>query len=166
MRRSYKVVALIIFAVVIFDQITKVLALEGINPYNPIEIIPGFFNLVLVMNPGAAFGIFNDGGMLRTIFLISTSVLALILIGVFIRQSTDKVTEVALSLIAGGAIGNLIDRVRFGEVVDFLDIYPGGYFNNWHWPAFNIADSAITIGVVLAIVGLYLAEEPKKEDED
>ncbi|MBI1910643.1 MAG: signal peptidase II [Deltaproteobacteria bacterium] len=152
---KFKILLVIATAVIFFDQLTKVLIIRGMYENSIIEIVPGFFNVVHFKNPGAAFGIFNDGALLSKLFLIGTSTAALVIIGVLIRQAAGILMPVALSLIAGGAIGNLIDRVRFGEVTDFLDFYIG----NTHWPAFNVADMAISIGVGLAILSYFRQEK-------
>lgn len=128
------------------DQATKLAVVRGLAPYEEVELIPGLFNLVHYKNQGAAFGILSQGGGLGKLFLIGVSVAALALIAVLLRQSSDRLYAFALSLIAGGAIGNLVDRLRFGSVVDFLDLH----IHSWHWPAFNVADSAISVGVALA----------------
>ena len=139
--------------VISLDLVTKELVMRLMVYGQSIPVVPGFFNLVYYKNPGAAFSVFSSGGALRTLFLIGSSVIALAVIAVLLRQSAGRWMTIALSLIAGGAAGNLIDRVRFGWVVDFLDIYAGGS----HWPAFNVADSAITIGVGMALINHYLA---------
>ncbi len=150
-KKKLRIFAATSAAVVILDRITKYAVTARLRPNEVVEEIPGFFNIVLYRNPGAAFSIFNAGGALRTLFLIAVSVAALVIIAVLIAQSKDALMTFALSMIAGGAAGNLIDRVRYGSVVDFLDFYAAGY----HWPAFNVADSAITAGVVLAIFSYY-----------
>jgi len=137
--------------IVISDQATKYLVTGRLRLNAVIEVVPGLFNIVLFRNPGAAFSAFSAGGMLRTLFLIAVSIAALVIIAVLVRQSKDVLMTFALSLIAGGAVGNLIDRIRYGSVIDFLDFYVGRY----HWPAFNVADSAITVGVILAIFSYY-----------
>lgn len=133
------------------DQLTKLLIVRSFALYESREIIPGFFNLTYLVNNGAAFSILaGQPALWRQAFFITAAAIALILIGVaqrsFGRQS--KVYSLALALIAGGAIGNLIDRIRLGHVIDFLDVYAGSY----HWPAFNVADSAICIGVALFLI--------------
>jgi signal peptidase II len=143
--------------VVILDQVSKVLVGTVMTPGRAIEVIPGLFNIIYVKNPGAAFGIFRHGGIIRTFFLLAVTAAALVIIGFLLRQSRDRVMSFALSLVAGGAVGNLIDRVRFGSVVDFLDFFIGRH----HWPAFNVADSAITVGVIIALYSYYL--RPGKE---
>ncbi len=141
-------------AVVLLDQVTKALVAHYIEPNRAVEVIPGLFNIVYWTNPGAAFGIFRSGGALRTVLLSAMSIVALAVVAVLLRRSRDRLTTLALSLIAGGAVGNLIDRARFGEVVDFLDFYIGRH----HWPAFNVADSAITVGALMALAGFYFME--------
>jgi len=122
--------------------------------YQSIPIIDGLFNLTYVRNTGAAFGIFaGSAEVFRRPFLILVSILA----GGFIIALLTRLTDgergmiTALTFILGGAIGNLIDRVFYGEVIDFLDIY----WRNYHWPAFNVADSFITVGVTIALCSLY-----------
>jgi len=147
--QKYKVLILISLTIVILDQLTKAVIANYLILHQSIEIIGGFFNITYIRNPGAAFGLFHDSGeVFRTIFLIGVSIVALgAIFFVYRRVKANLPACIALSLIAGGAIGNLVDRIRFGEVTDFLDFYIGQY----HWPAFNVADSAITIGVFLAI---------------
>ncbi|MBI5970934.1 MAG: signal peptidase II [Deltaproteobacteria bacterium] len=153
-----KILAATAAPVIIADLVTKELVMRLMTYGQSIPVVPGLFNLVYYKNPGAAFSVFASGGVLRTLFLIGSSVVALIAIAVLLRRPTGRWMTIALSLIAGGATGNLIDRVRFGWVVDFLDFYASGY----HWPAFNAADSAITVGVGMAIVNYYIAERKKQ----
>ncbi|MBI5893384.1 MAG: signal peptidase II [Deltaproteobacteria bacterium] len=150
----YKIFFIITLIIVILDQITKFIIMDSFAIHQSIEIIPGIFNLTYIRNPGAAFGMFRDGSELfRQIFLIGTSIAALIIIVYFYYKTQDGLlTKFSLSLIAGGAVGNLIDRIIFGEVIDFLDVH----WKSFHWPAFNIADSAITIGVGITIYTLYI----------
>lgn len=140
--------------VVILDQLAKFIVRDFLALHQSIEIIPGIFSLTYIRNPGAAFGMFRDGSeIFRQFFLIGTSIAALIIIVYFYYKTQDGLlTKFGLSLIAGGAVGNLIDRIVFGSVIDFLDVYWKAY----HWPAFNIADSAITIGVGITIYTLYI----------
>lgn len=140
----------IILAVVAVDQATKLWIFHNFALYESKVLISGFFNLTYLTNNGAAFSILaGQPALWRQVFFMGAAGAALIFIWLarrsFGRNST--LYTVALSLIAGGAIGNLIDRIRFGFVIDFLDIYIGTH----HWPAFNIADSAISVGVVLFI---------------
>lgn len=137
--------------IVIFDQITKYLADISLEMGQPVPIIDGFFNLTLVYNTGAAFGMFQGlPDMTRRIILWSVSGLALILVFKFLIKDAkdDFWTRYALVLIIAGAVGNIIDRFRFDYVIDFLDVYVGSY----HWPAFNVADSAISIGITVILL--------------
>ena len=150
-----KILVITIVSVVVLDLLTKAMITRGLYQGQLIEVVPGLLNIVHYRNPGAAFGIFNDGGMARRVFLAGISVVALAVIWVLLGRARDRLTLFALSLVAGGAVGNLIDRVRFGTVVDFLDFHAGAY----HWPAFNVADTAITVGVVLAVFSYYFKGE-------
>jgi signal peptidase II len=150
-KKKLQILAATAVTLVILDQATKHLVTSRLRLNEVIEVVPGLFNIVLFRNPGAAFSAFSTGGLFRTLFLIAVSVAALVIIAVLIRQSKDALMSFALSMIAAGAMGNLIDRVRYGSVIDFIDLYAGGY----HWPAFNVADSAITVGVILAIFSYY-----------
>ncbi len=142
-------------AVIILDLVTKAMITRGLYHGEAITAVDGFLNIVYYRNPGAAFGMFNNGDMLRRVFLIGSSVIALAVIGVLLRGAKNGLMSLGLSLVAAGAVGNLIDRVRFGTVVDFLDFHIGRY----HWPAFNVADSAITVGVVLAVFSYYFTRD-------
>lgn len=134
--------------VIVLDQLTKYLASTLLSYYQPLAVMP-LFNLTLMHNTGAAFSFMNDaGGWQRWLFtLIALGVS--IFLGLWLKRLTvqEKLQAVALALILGGAIGNVIDRMRLGYVIDFIDVY----YATWHFPAFNIADSAITIGAVLII---------------
>lgn len=162
MRRRYLFLFLIGSGTAIFDQITKHHIQKNFMLHESVSVIDGFFSLTYILNPGAAFGIFSDQSeTFRAIFFMTVSVIALILLAFFFRQtpSEDTFSLIAISLLFGGAIGNMIDRMRMGEVVDFLDFYIGQY----HWPAFNVADSAITIGVSLLMLQLFLQKEEVTE---
>jgi signal peptidase II len=137
--------------VVLLDQLSKAWILATLKLHEGFSLIDGFFNVVHVRNPGAAFGFLAGAPPLfRYIFFIAVTVAAILLILHYLRTSRIEETSLisALALILAGAVGNLIDRVRFGEVVDFLDVYMGSY----HWPAFNVADSAISVGAACLIV--------------
>jgi signal peptidase II len=141
----------LILFVVLADQLTKLWIMNSLPLYGKRIIIPGFFNLVHVTNTGAAFGLLaGEHSLWRQVFFIGVALVALVAIFFAYREVKAKgfVFTVAAGLIAGGALGNLVDRIRFGAVVDFLDFY----VKHYHWPAFNVADSAITVGV-----GLFLA---------
>ena len=151
---------LIAALVVVLDQITKYLVLESMPLYHSIPVIPGFFNLTHIHNPGGAFGFMATGSSgVRNLLFIGVSTLAMGMIVYFYRSTpkTHRFLASALAMIFGGAVGNLIDRLRFGEVVDFLDVFVGAY----HWPAFNVADSAITIGITIFIIHVVFGKMPE-----
>lgn len=150
MKRNIIIFILGAVAVIVLDQITKAVITDKLFVYGTHKVIDGFFSLVYVMNPGAAFGFLAGAPeIFRYLFFIGISFLAMLLIIYYILKSKQERLPViiSLTLIFGGAVGNLIDRIRFGAVVDFLDFYIG----TWHWPAFNVADSAISIGAVLMV---------------
>ncbi len=146
---------------VILDQLTKILVVASLEFGRDIPVIPGFFNLTHVLNPGGAFGLFaQHSGFVRVLFFL---VFSLVAVGFILYiyagiPETHKVLGGGLCLIFGGAVGNLIDRVRMGKVVDFLDVYVG----NWHWPAFNVADSAICIGVGVFVYHILFNKMPEQ----
>ena len=150
-------------AVVLVDQLTKLWIMATFALHEQLNIIPGFFNLIHVTNTGAAFGFLaGSKSMLRQVFFVGVALMALVIM-VFVYghlKKQGKLFVYALGLIAGGAVGNLIDRLRFGSVIDFLDFYIGSY----HWPAFNAADSAITIGVGLFLLGTLLQHAEEKRE--
>ncbi|MEO8459864.1 MAG: signal peptidase II [Dokdonella sp.] len=140
--------------VIALDQITKHIVLGAFLPGERHVVIPGFLNWVLAFNTGAAFSFLADaGGWQRWLFTALAIVVSTILI-VWLKRTSrcDWRTALPLALVIGGALGNLIDRVRFGHVTDFIEVY----YRQWIWPAFNIADSAISVGAVFLIVfGLF-----------
>jgi signal peptidase II len=147
-------------SVIAIDQLTKAVITEKLFMYGTHKVIDGFFNLVYVMNPGAAFGFLSrTPELFRYSFFIGITVLAMLLIIYYLVKSGNEkaIITLSLALIFGGAVGNLIDRIRFGAVVDFLDFYIG----NWHWPAFNAADSAITVGAALMLWEMIIARHKK-----
>jgi len=137
-------------AVIALDQITKTAITSRFLLHESYAVLDGFFNLVYVMNPGAAFGFLaGASAAFRYVFFTGITAVAILLIIYYLVKNKhgSTVAVVSLTLIFGGAVGNLIDRIRFGAVVDFLDFYLGTF----HWPAFNVADSAITVGAILMI---------------
>jgi signal peptidase II len=145
-------------AVILLDQATKCAVTRWIHPHEAIPVVKGFFNLVHVRNRGIAFGLMNDpGGTLQSYLLLGASLLAIcILLWWFKRLGEGGgVLVLCLSLVLGGAFGNLMDRFRLGEVIDFVDIHLGSY----HWPAFNVADSAITVGTLGLAFCLLIKKE-------
>lgn len=140
---------------IVLDQATKVWVSSSMEAWTGHPVIPGFFNLVHVLNRGAAWGFLDSEHIdwQRPLF-IAIALVALGFIGYMLKTSepSDKWMITGLGLIAGGAVGNLIDRVRLGVVVDFLDFYAG----NYHWPAFNIADCALTMGAACILLSMYI----------
>ena len=162
--------------VVIADQVTKVLAVSYLRPLvaelQPSDrfdsVIDGFFRLKYAENPGAAWGLLrNASPTFRIPFFIIVSLLAIGLIVWFFRriEPHKKLLPLAVSLVLGGALGNLVDRVRMGKVVDFVDwfITIGG--EEKHWPTFNVADAAITVGVVLLILEMFIGYKKEPEED-
>jgi len=146
--------------IILLDQFTKELILRYLPFNRTIPVIKGFFNITHIHNPGGAFGLMaNLSPTLRTIIFLFISSLAVGIIFYFYKKTPAKYSllAAAFALIFGGAIGNLIDRVRFGMVIDFLDFYVG----KLHWPAFNIADSAITIGIGIFLYHLLFKKMPE-----
>lgn len=134
---------------VILDQVTKQMVVASMRLYESIAVIP-FFNITYVHNTGAAFSFLSDAGGWQRWFFASLAFVVSVVISVWLARlkKNEVLLSVSLSLILGGAIGNLIDRLLYGYVIDFLDVY----YKTWHWPAFNVADSAITLGVVLLLM--------------
>lgn len=156
--RSAVVVALL----VIFDRITKLWIEHNVSPYDVIPVIPGIFNIVHAENPGAAFSILAEAApMIRKLVLIGLSTFVLAIVGVLLWRApssskfaeataSDKWMRIGLTLVFGGALGNLIDRIFRGTVTDFIQVFIGSY----EFPSFNVADSAITIGACLLVIDL------------
>lgn len=157
-RKKFLVLIVIALVIAISDQATKYLVTTFIPLHNGIEVIPGFLNFVHHRNPGAAFGIFADStSHLRPLFLLLVSIAALICI-IWVIASSQQIESymlIALSFFSGGALGNLVDRARFGEVTDFIDVYVGSY----HWPAFNVADASLCVGTAVLFLHFLLRKE-------
>jgi len=133
----------IAFLIVIIDVLTKRAVIAKVMPHEGINILP-FLRIVYVENKGAAFGLFSNLG--NNIFIV-ISIITIAVIIIYAFRFAKGLEVYSFSFILGGALGNLIDRLLFGKVIDFIDVFVG----KWHWPAFNIADSALTIGIVLFI---------------
>jgi len=149
-RRRYTLFAAAAGLVVLFDQIAKYCVHAKMPLHSSIPVIEGFFNVTYIRNPGAAFGFLASAPPgFRAVFFIAVTVAAILLIVYYVRRYGPEEPQfmLPLSLILGGAVGNLIDRVRFGDVIDFLDVYIGTH----HWPAFNVADSAISLGALMLL---------------
>ncbi len=150
--------------ILIVDQYTKHIAHTRLVEGVPVEVVPNFFNFTLVYNPGAAFGMFSGlPDPYRRIVLLSVSIIALIVVFKLLLQDAkeDTFSQYILIAILGGAIGNIIDRFRYDRVVDFLDVY----WKQYHWPAFNIADSAISVGVCLLLLKMATEKKAEKVEE-
>lgn len=154
--------AVVLIAVVIAaDQITKAWLYDLLvrNGRRDIVVLP-FFNLVTVWNHGVSFGMFNNGSAASTWAFVGLALAIVVALAVWVGRAERVLPAVALGLVIGGAIGNVVDRVRLGAVFDFLDVHALG----WHWPAFNVADSAITIGVALLLMdSLFGGPEQSKK---
>ena len=157
MSAKWKLVLSWLVPIIVFDQLTKIIVDRTMPLHHSIPIVDGFFSFTYVRNTGAAFGIFaGSHEVFRLPFLIGVSILAIGFILVMLKRLRDDATGLvtALTFILAGAIGNLIDRVLHGEVIDFLDVY----YSNYHWPAFNLADSFITVGVTITLFYLVGAK--------
>ena len=142
-------------AVLMLDQITKQLVESNFLVFEVMPLLPSV-NLTLVYNEGAAFSFLsNQGGWQRWFFILIGLTVSLVLVIWINRLAvTQRLSAIALSLVVGGAVGNILDRLLLGHVVDFIDVY----YREWHWPAFNVADSAISVGVVLMLIDVVREE--------
>ncbi len=151
----YLLLTIISLTTMILDQVVKLYIQQTMRLHETIVVIPGFFHLTYIRNPGAAFGLLaSQGNGFRFVFFGLTSLVAVVLLGVLLYKAPQDqwLTPLAISLVLGGALGNLLDRIRFGEVVDFLDFF----VTDFHWPAFNVADSAITIGITILLIHFFM----------
>lgn len=157
-KRYFWIAALVVVA----DQLTKVAALKYLTRHAELAITP-FLNFTLVYNPGAAFGFLSDAGGWQNRFFIGIALVACAVIIYMVHRlgPRDRLVAVAFMLILGGAVGNVIDRLVYGFVIDFVDVYYG----TWHWPAFNVADSAITVGAVLLVIDALALGARKRHAE-
>lgn len=146
---------------VILDQASKLAIAASMQLYESIRIMP-FFKLTYVHNTGAAFSFLSEAGGWQRWFFAGLALVISAVIAVWLTRlkKHETLLAVALALVLGGAVGNLIDRLVYGYVIDFLDVY----YNTWHWPAFNIADSAITLGVMLMLAESFGLGQPKRPD--
>jgi len=158
MRKYHILIAAI---VVLVDRLTKAVVADRISLHDSVDVVPGIFRLTHVQNQGAAFGLFSDSSFpWKVALLILFSIAALAVVSALLWKNGDALnaTAIALSLVFGGAVGNLWDRVTSGRVIDFLDFYLGQH----HWPAFNIADSAIVVGALLLLSEIFMAPHEEK----
>ncbi len=164
MKRKYWVLIITCSWVFFVDQWTKYAVQQRLILYQKVEVIRGFFNLVHVRNTGGAFGIFGGerGGLGSWLFVVASLIaIGCILVLFFRLREDEKTISLSLSLVLSGALGNLVDRLRYGEVVDFLDFYLFSY----HWPAFNIADSAICLGIGLMALELLIRDHRRSKNK-
>jgi signal peptidase II len=146
---------------ILLDQVSKYIVMRGMALGQSIPVIDGILQLTYIMNPGAAFGFLSSSSeSFRIPFFLAISFLAITVVLVFYLRSArgNLLLQIGLSLVLGGAVGNLIDRLRFHKVVDFIDLY----FRQFHWPAFNVADSAISIGVGILLLDAFLVARTEK----
>ncbi len=161
LKKKYLILLSTSTAAVLLDFITKAYIDSHMSLHESMMVIPGLLNITYVRNPGAAFSFLASASPgFRSVFFLTVTILAIILVLYYIAKSMteESLMIFALSLILSGALGNFIDRVRLGEVIDFIDVHLGAY----HWPAFNVADSAITIGACLMLFTLF--KRPKERD--
>ncbi len=170
MRRVKKSSVLLFFVgvmalVVALDQWTKHLIVNRLLLYQSIPVVKGWLNLVYVHNTGVAFGFFNGpNNFPKTLFFSGVTLVSLCVILYFLLHAVRRRSAflaILLGMICGGAIGNLIDRFRCGAVIDFVDVY----YKKYHWPAFNVADAAISMGIILLILQLIMSKGPEQSEE-
>lgn len=138
----------------VVDQITKLAVQANLSLYQSVEVIPGFFNITYVLNPGAAFGILQGHPPLfrKIFFLLATIAACVVLLMLMYREYSHRLRSFAYMAVIAGAVGNFIDRLRIDKVVDFLDVY----YKSYHWYTFNFADCCITVGVALLLIDVIL----------
>jgi len=162
-KKNYLIVILITFLVFGLDQITKYLVCKLLPLHSQVEAIHGFLTIIHIRNAGVAFGLLKGFGSQYKVFsLMLISAITIFLLVFIITQikKNDWIQMVSLSLVLGGAVGNLIDRFRFGEVIDFIDVH---WKSVYHWPTFNFADSAITVGIIIIVI--YELFRPKRQPQ-
>jgi signal peptidase II len=160
MKQKYWVLLIVCSVILFLDQWTKYVVQQRLALHQRVEVIQGFFDLIHARNPGGAFGIFGGekGGLGSLLFVVVSLVAIGSILFLFVKTREDEKTlSLSFSLVLSGALGNLVDRLRFGEVVDFLDFY----LHSYHWPAFNVADSAICIGIGLMAFDLFIRDRKK-----
>jgi len=161
MKAKYLVLLVLTPLILVIDQLTKLYIDRTMKLYQSIPVIDGLFSLTYLRNRGAAFSFLSDASWRLPFFLIATVIAVIAILVAFKKLRDDqRFAAVSLTLILAGAVGNLIDRVRLGEVIDFLDVY----WRNHHWPAFNVADSAICVGVALLAFDMFKEERRLKKE--
>jgi signal peptidase II len=161
MKFRYLILLTVSALVLILDQVTKIYIDRTMELHSSITVIEGFFNITYLRNKGAAFGMLANSSFRLPFFILVSTVAVVVIMFVIKRLREDqRLAAVSLSLIYSGALGNLIDRVRLGEVIDFLDVHWHGH----HWPAFNVADSAICVGVFLLAIDMIREERRERQE--
>lgn len=156
---SLKRLSLVSFIIIIIDQATKYLIQLRFDIHQSIIVIDNFFSLTHILNPGGAFGFFAGQSLIvrKFIFIFLSTIVACFVLYIYFKTAIEHLfLSYGFALIFAGAVGNLIDRIRYGKVIDFLDFYIGSY----HWPAFNVADSAISIGMVILVYHIVFNKLP------
>lgn len=157
-RTAIRITGLVVAVLVVLaDQASKRLILDLVAQHVPPVIrVTGFFNLVEVWNTGVSFGLFQEDSTLRSLILIGVAAAVMLWLGIWLWRGRSRLAGVALGAVIGGALGNILDRWQHGAVYDFLDFHVAG----WHWPSFNLADSAIVVGVALLLLDGYRPRQP------
>jgi signal peptidase II len=158
--KRFQLLLLIAPTVIFFDQLSKIYIDRSFRLYESVTVLRDFFHITYLRNQGAAFGILSSSS-LRLPFFIGVALIAAagLLYYLYRLEERQRLLQVSLSLIFAGALGNLIDRIRLGEVIDFIDVH----WYQYHWPAFNVADSAICVGVGLMLIDLWREERRNKQ---
>jgi signal peptidase II len=159
MKTKYRILCIVTVVVLVLDQATKLFIDRTMDLHTSIAVVQNFFSITYIRNKGAAFGFLADSSYRLPFFILISIIAVIVIIAVFRKLRADqKLPAFSLALIFAGAIGNLIDRVRLGEVIDFLD----AHWYRHHWPAFNVADSAICVGVFLLALDMLIDERRQK----
>lgn len=159
MKSKYIILLALTPLILVIDQLTKLYIDGSMKLYQSIPVIDGLFSITYLRNRGAAFSFLSDASWRLPFFILATIIAVIAILVAFNKlRDEQRFAAVSLTLILSGAVGNLIDRVRMGEVIDFLDVY----WRSHHWPAFNVADSAICIGVGLLALDLFREERRLK----
>ncbi len=162
MKTKYQILLLLTPLILILDQLTKIYIHKSMQLYQSIPVINGLFSITYLRNRGAAFSFLAEASWRLPFFLLATVIAVIAIMIAFSKLRDDqRLAAFSLTLILAGAVGNLIDRVRMGEVVDFLDVY----WKTHHWPAFNVADSAICVGVALLALDMLREEGRLKKEK-
>ena len=159
MKPKYLILSIISVVVLLLDQATKIFIDRSMDLHSSITVVENFFNITYIRNKGAAFGFLAESSFRLPFFILISIIAVVVIIGIFRKlRPEQKLTPVSLSLIFAGALGNLIDRIRLGEVIDFIYVH----WYEHYWPAFNVADSAICVGVFLLGLDMLLDERRRK----